>query len=114
MGSLRTPEGKKIYNEYLASADLSNCPLCGKEPMKSFQFWKVTDNSFPYDLIARTHHMLVPLRHASEKELTQAEWQELRTIRDTFIHPEYEWVIEATHPHKSVPSHYHLHLLVGK
>jgi diadenosine tetraphosphate (Ap4A) HIT family hydrolase len=114
MGSLRTPEGLRKYEEYLAHTDLSDCPLCGKEPIETFQFWKVIENSFPYDLIAKVHHMLIPKRHASEHELSPEELEELAMIRQSFVHPNYEWIIEATHQSKSIPSHFHIHLLVGK
>ncbi|MDP3735238.1 MAG: hypothetical protein Q8R39_02300 [bacterium] len=114
MGSLRTPEGKERYEEYLSLADLSACPLCGKESIETFQFWKVTENSFPYDLIAKVHHMLVPKRHAVENELTPEELGELAVIKESFVHQHYEWIVEPTHPSKSIPSHFHLHLIVGK
>jgi len=115
MTSLRTPEGKKKYQEYLKTEDLSNsCPLCDKEPVKSFGFWKIIENNFPYDQIAKTHHMLLPVRHASEKELRTGEWEELNMIKESFLNAEYDWIIESTHENKSIPWHFHLHLIIGK
>ena len=115
MPSLRTPEGKKIYQDHLEAQKPSDpCALCAKGALKDFAFWKVTDNSFPYDKIAKTHHMLVPRRHVSEKELSREELEELRSIKDSYINEGYDWIIEATRRSKSIPDHFHLHLIVGK
>ena len=115
MPSLRTPEGKKKYQEYLKGELAEHaCSLCEKEAVKCFSYWKITENSFPYDLIAKTHHMLIPLRHGREHELSTEELQELKEIKSNNINPEYDYIIEATPKNKSIPDHFHLHLIVGK
>ena len=74
MPSLRTPEGKKKYQEYLKTEPSGHaCSLCEKEAIKQFTYWKITENAFPYDLIAKTHHMATPLRHITEDELNAEE-----------------------------------------
>ncbi len=88
--------------------------LCEKQALKEFRYWKVTDNSFPYDLIAKAHHMLVPVRHVSESELSEDELSELKEIKYTYANTEYDYLIEATSKNKSIPTHHHLHLIVGK
>jgi hypothetical protein len=115
MSSLRTSEGSKKYQEYLQNETSENiCPLCDKESLKDFPFWKLVENSFPYDQIAKIHHMLVSARHVSEEELTGEELEELSMIKKTFINSEYDWIIEPTYKNKSIPGHFHLHLIVGK
>ena len=115
MPSLRTPEGKEKYRDYLKNEQPGGpCSLCEKEGLRSFKFWKITENSFPYDLIAKTHHMIVPLRHIPETGLHEKEIQELNEIKQGFINTEYDYIIEATPKNKSIPGHYHLHLIVGK
>jgi hypothetical protein len=115
MVSLRTDEGKKKYREYIQTHPASQgCPLCEKESIKDFTYWKITENSFPYDKIAQTHHMVIPLRHGPEHDLHAEELEELKHIKATFINDGYDWIIEATHKNKSIPDHFHLHLIVGK
>jgi len=114
MASLRTREGKKKYQEYLKTQESStSCPLCDKKPIKDFNFWIVAENSFPYDRIAKTHHLLLPKRHVSEKELTGEELEELASIKESHINTEYDWIIEATRKNKSIPDHFHLHLIIA-
>jgi len=115
MVSLRTAEGSKRYREYLKNeTSESSCSLCDKESIKDFQFWRLVENSFPYDQIAKTHHMLVPVRHVPEDGLTVDELAELKMIKGVFINAAYDWIIEATYKNKSIPDHFHLHLIVGK
>ncbi len=114
MASLRTPTTEKIYHDLIAAGHLEKCPLCRIEPIKQFVYWKVIPNEYPYDLIAETHHMVVPLRHVAEAELTEEEKKELYQIKNSYINEHYEYVLEATHKQKSVPAHFHLHLMVIK
>ena len=115
MVSLCTQEGKKKYKEHLeARTSLGACPLCEKKSIKDFLLWKLTENSFPYDQIAKTHHMLIPIRHVSEEELSGEELEELKSIKKDFIHIAYDWILEAAPKNQTIPDHFHLHLIVGK
>jgi hypothetical protein len=115
MASLRTEAMKARYKEYAANHPATDsCPLCSKMPLRTFTYWKITENQFPYDLIARDHHMVIPLRHVTENELTAEERAELSEIKATFINPKYDFIIEATPQNKSIPQHFHLHLIVAK
>ena len=114
MPSLRSLAGKTKYQEYLkANITTSECPLCERRELKKFQYWKIVENIFPYDLIAQTHHMIVPLRHVIEVELTEEELKELGIIKKNLIENEYDYIIEATAKNKSIAKHFHLHLLIG-
>ena len=114
MSSLRTPETKLKYQEYLGAPVVGGCDLCRKPALQSFTYWKITENRFPYDLIAETHHMLLPIRHVTEEQFTPEEITELLMIKRSTVAEEYEWIIEASPKKKSIPSHFHLHLIVGK
>lgn len=94
-------------------ANDGTCPLCLDPGLKTFTHWKLLENSFPYDLIADTHHMIVPLRHASGSELTQEEWREYQELKQTLMQ-EYDQLVENTERHKTIPQHFHVHLLVIK
>lgn len=113
MATLRIPESEEKYQEYLKT-EKSSCPLCEKKPLQEFGFWNIVENSFPYDKIAATHHMLVLRRHAPQKELSAEELREIDAIRSSHIESTYEWIVEPTHKNKSIPSHAHLHLIIGK
>ena len=115
MPSLRTLEGKKKFQDYKKNMTPNDrCVLCDKTAIKSFQYWKLVTNDFPYDLVAEIHHMFVPIRHVVEDKLNRAELNELKTIKDGYINDNYDYVIEATHKNKSVPDHFHLHLILAK
>jgi hypothetical protein len=113
--SLRSPEmNKKMEDHRKAHFSDGSCPLCIKPALKAFVYWKIIPNAFPYDLIAKEHRMVVPIRHVMEHEITEEEWAELRTIEDQEIHPAYDYIIEATPKNRSIPAHFHRHLIVAK
>ncbi len=109
--TFRTPETEEKYALWRA-AQLPGAPcvLCTREPLKRFKYWKIVFNEFPYDRIATRHDMLVPLRHASGAELNDAERAELEVIKQGYAYKEYRFIIEVGQT-KSMPSHFHLHLL---
>ncbi len=115
MSSLRTIESENVFQEYRKTHPQNDgCIICERQGLKDFKFWKIIPNDFPYDKIAETHHMIVPLRHVTEDGLNVEELKELKEIKDTVLHTEYEYIIEATYKKKSIPEHFHLHLIVAK
>lgn len=93
------------------------CTLCQRtktKPVKQFRHWKIIDNWFPWDRISKTHHMIIPKRHASYKKLNRQEKQELDKIKLGYVNETYGIMAEATHRIKSIPDHYHLHLIILK
>ncbi|MBX4192088.1 hypothetical protein KW798_01230 [Candidatus Parcubacteria bacterium] len=115
MSLLRTKEMSDKYQALIAQGGLDHsCVLCAKTPLKEFTYWKIIPNDFPYDKVAKTHHMLIPKRHSDEKNLTKEENEELWKIKPEYINDQYDYILEATSKHKSIPAHFHLHLLVVK
>ena len=113
MRTLRTREGEERYRSIMAGRPKDgSCPLCKMDLIKDFKYWKIVGNDFPYERFAEVHHMIVPKRHVGEAELTEEEWQELRQIKDDDIHKNYGYILEATHNTRSIPDHFHLHLIV--
>ncbi len=111
MKSLRTRISQVEYDNYVKSKPAeAPCELCGREAMTSFKFWKIILNRFPYDRIADHHTMLVPIRHITEKELSEEEYRELVSIKESQLN-EYRYIIEATPITKSIPLHLHFHLV---
>lgn len=114
MGTMRTPQTEAAYKAYIDEGGLAaGCVLCAKPALKEFRSWKIIKNDFPYDKIAMQHDMIIPLRHAAQDEVTNEEWQELNEIKESYIHPTYEWMMEATNIKKSIPSHFHIHLVIA-
>jgi len=114
MANLRTPQMAQRYKNHRANnKDTTECVLCNAAPLEVFAYWKVVDNDFPYDRIAQTHHMILPLRHVREEGFTKDEQDELFAIKRDRLQ-EYDYIQEGTQKTLSVPEHFHLHLLVGK
>jgi hypothetical protein len=115
MATLRSPETKIKYKEWInAKAPSDACPLCEREPLETFKFWKLIDNKFPYDRVAKTHHTLVTLRHVPETELSDEEKDELIEIKRGYANERYDYVLEATPKALSIPEHFHVHFMVIK
>jgi hypothetical protein len=113
MALLRSQTLTESYATNYKAMPAGTCGLCADAALKSYRYWKIIENKFPYDLIANEHHMLVPIRHATEEELEVDELMELAGIKHN-LDPKYDCILEATNKNKSIPSHYHLHLLVIK
>ncbi|HRH24620.1 MAG TPA: hypothetical protein PK109_03470 [Candidatus Paceibacterota bacterium] len=114
-GTLRTPETEAKYKEYKAQGGLTACPLCErKDKLKEFTYWHVIENLFPYDHIARVHHMIVLNRHAPDAEFTQEERDELHEIKYGYAQDHYQFIFEPVGRQKSIPSHSHIHLIIAK
>lgn len=115
MNELRSKRTYRKYMKFKAGGFLADgCNLCKNkkgELLKNFKYWKILKNIFPYDLIAETHHMLMPKRHVAEKALTKKEKQELFLLKHGYVEINYEFMLEGTHKKKSIPGHFHIHLL---
>lgn len=109
--SLRKKKSELIYSEYLKTLN-DKCIVCSRIPLKKFKYWKIIDNHFPYDKIAKRHHMIAPYRHTIEEKLNIEELSELKKIKQLLKKSEYHYILEANH--KSFPEHFHLHLIVIK
>ena len=90
------------------------CRLCQIKPIKKFKYWKIIDNKYPWDLIAKTNHILVTKRHTTNVKLNSLEKKELESLKANYINKNYGIMMEATDRKKSIPSHAHIHLIVLK
>lgn len=113
--ALRTKESQEKYLKLIAEGFLANgCNLCEAPSIKYFEYWRIIDNKFPYDLVAKINHMIIPKRHAAERELNEAEKKEFESIKLDYIDKNYGLLIETVDKDKSIPSHFHIHLIVEK
>lgn len=58
--------------------------------------------------------MIIPKRHVVETELTREEKQELIELKHDALNKQYMYIFEALPGRKSIPEHFHLHLIVAK
>ncbi len=111
----RSPELTKKYADFRAAhAAAGTCSLCTGDVLKNYTHWKLMHNDFPYDYLAKIHHMFVSRRHVMEKDLNEEELKELRDIKQQLLTSDYEYILEGTIKKKSIPGHYHIHLIITK
>ncbi len=114
-GTFRSKELNDKYLSLIANGHHDDvCQLCQAPSIKEWSHWRIIENIFPYDLIAKTHHMIIPRRHAGEDELSSPELEQLKLLKQEYINENYGWLMEAVKRRKSVPAHFHLHLVTSK
>ena len=100
-------ERAKMSNPPNPFADLDAIAL------KTFKYWIIVPNDFPYDAIATTSHLLFTKRKVAFdwSLLTQEEIAELESLRKTYFNEHYDLLWENLPKGQTVPGHFHLHLL---
>ena len=115
MATLRTPETEAKYRaQKVIDKQQGICALCERKALRDFSHWKIVENIFPYDEIAKTHHMLVIKEHISEQDISMQAWKEFREIKKDFINSTYSFILENTSLATSIPTHFHFQLIVLK
>lgn len=111
---LRTKACADRYRAFQEAGHMDNrCVCCDLETVQSFTHWRIVANDFPYDLIAKAHDMIVPIRHVTEDGLREEEKQEFKQIKNDYLQ-RYNFIMEASEKTKTVPGHFHLHLITTK
>jgi hypothetical protein len=115
---LRTPETEAKYLEQrrLRTEHPELYPPFSpteKDAVKIFDHWMIIPNDFPYDAITDQHDMLFTRRPVvfDWDLLTQQELDELHIIKKTYIADTYDVFYENLPRGRTVPGHFHLHLL---
>lgn len=115
MATLRTPETEAKYAADKAAGGLDGaCIICGREALQDFAYWKIVTNAFPYDKIAKTHHMLATKEHITWAEISPEAWAELEQIKKSAINSNYHLILENTPKAMTIPAHFHMHLIIIK
>lgn len=106
--SPRSMAGEKRYQKAKASGETR--PLREEEVLYVWKHWVLIDNRYPYDMIYRKHHMLIPRRNVAKySQLRWYEKRELRKIIDTYCQAHYHLVFENMNSRRSVHLLYHIH-----
>lgn len=109
--NLRSPATAAKYEAHRETKEFkSRCALCQKDTLEEFTYWRIVDNSFPYDLIAETHHMLISKVHATERELPKEAHEELLHIKNRCLQ-QYDLMTMSLPKNLSIPQHVHYHLI---
>lgn len=112
---MRTKEAQAAYDAYRTEGGLDNgCRLCEAPSKKEFEHWRIIENKFPYDLVASVHDMAVPKVHGSEREISAEAWREFQDLKVRHFEGDYDFYVEAAPKRKTIPAHYHMHLIVVK
>lgn len=113
---MRTQKMHRKYKTYQKTHFKSDsCVLCDKaKDKKNFKHWRLVKNLFPWDRIATAQDMIFPKRHVRYEKLTKAEKAELEKMKAGYLNKKYDILAEATDRIKSIPEHYHLHLILLK
>ena len=111
--NFRTIENEEKYFAWMKSHADRPCALCECPPLQIFSHWKLITDTFPYDVIANTHDMIVPLRHVDDTNLTNEERLELATIKIS-LGTAYDMFIENSHHRRSIHEHFHVHAIILK
>lgn len=116
MSGTRTKKMHERYQRYQKTAFKPGvCVLCSKaEVIKTFKYWKIVVNIFPWDRIAKTQHMVIPKRHITYTELNKMERAELEKIKLSYLSKKYDILAEATYRILSISKHFHIHLIILK
>lgn len=113
--SWRTEEMHSRYeSERQADIDSGGCPLCDAPTIEEFTHWRIIPNKYPYDAVTVRHEQIVPKRHTDGKDLSEEEILELEELKLNRLNKEFVFLFESLPKQKSIPGHYHLHLIVPK
>lgn len=114
--SWRTQETHNRYN-HERQEDLKDdnyCPLCNAPTVKECNYWRIIPNKYPHDAVAEKHEMIVLREHLLKVELSEAAKQESYELKYADLGDNYCFITEALPGSKSIPGHFHLHLIVPK
>ena len=84
-----------------------------KISIKNFKYWVIVPNRFPYDLIAKEHHIIFLKRDIifDWDLLKKEEVEEFNFLRKTYFYKKYDALWENFPRTQSIPSRFHLHLI---
>lgn len=108
--SLRTLRDEVHYG--VAKKHAKTRPLLQETRLREWDFWALIKNEFPYSSAFEVHHMLIPKRIVSEKDLTDKEKEELSEIFVIMNEDnDYDCRLINFRKKQSIHDHFHIHLL---
>ena len=87
-------------------------PLSQEVAIRTYTYWKLIKNRFPYDAVFKQHDMLIPKRtFEHRKSMSLAEQSELMNIIE-ILEGDYDVMFENMPSKKSIKTLFHIHLAV--
>ena len=85
----------------------------GKEPVDEYKYWVIIEDEFPFDKIAKVHHLLIPKRVFMEStDMTKEEKEEMEYLIGNELPKKYDYILNKLDGRsRSFPDHFHIHLL---
>jgi diadenosine tetraphosphate (Ap4A) HIT family hydrolase len=109
---LRSEECIKLYKEnYKEGVSLLSLPC-----IKQWNYWRLIKNDYPYDKIAESHYLLIPLSgFAEDEEMNNDERKELFSIKNELSETKtFDAIFENLKHDRSIQTFYHLHCIKFK
>jgi len=108
--TLRSKKLEKIYQDYLKNDYDYKCIFCSRDMIiEEFNHWILLKNKFPYNKVFKNHCLLSPKAHIKEfKDLYKDEITELNELLEEL---DYDMCILNKKKKRSVPEHFHYHLV---
>ena len=110
---------EKLYQNYLLTPESHCCCFCREienlkqdrdtEIIKSYKYYYVMENNFPYNAYLSQHHMIFLKRHADVKDMTQEEKDEWWEIYQSYPQ-EFKQEILNRGESISQKGHFHFHM----
>jgi hypothetical protein len=110
--SLRMPKDEHRYHK-AKKQGAARKSLLDEPRLREWEHWALIENAFPYSSAFSTHHMLVPKRVVSRKDLSKQEQAELHIVLEE-LEPVYDCYLVNFPSKQSIVHHYHIHMLVYK
>lgn len=113
---LRSEETATAYERaQRAQSANDGCRLCrDPDAIAEYKYWRLMPNLFPYDRLFSKSDMLVLRRHSDEYGLREDERAELLQLKCGVLVDEYDALLEQLPKQRSIPHHFHVHLVQYK
>lgn len=117
--TLRKRFSEAYYRRHMLYFKKDTCPFCMKDMfIKEYGEWMILGNRFPYDKIAKKHDLLCLKDHSDGSGLYSGNpghidakrMDELLEIKEE-IKNDYDCFLENFNHGRTIPSHYHIHLI---
>jgi diadenosine tetraphosphate (Ap4A) HIT family hydrolase len=106
---LRSPE---MHERYVTAEKDPNF-MNTTNSIRDFNYWRIIENMFPYDTIAKTHHMLVPKKQILNwLDMHLEEMDELDNLIMHVLPNDYDMILLNFPKAQSVKDWLHFHLIV--
>lgn len=113
--TLRSDETQIKYEQYLLNKPKDNCPFCElkRDIIKEYNYWIIMENKFPLDEFWVVSHILAPKEHVKEFHLlsgiAQMEFKKIKKYLNNNKY--YDHIMEDLPRNRTIPKHFHYHLL---